>query len=221
MEDYLIHYGVLGMKWGIRRYQNKDGSLTSSGKKRYSGQSDQINRVKERSSRFAKAIKLGTNTTEAILKINKNKYAKKTSRSLKSMSDDDLMKANKRDALETQYKKNRGLENKFSKSSRFDKVNDTMRMVSDAMNKVQKKYEKISESDTAKKAKKMSDDDLRKAVNRMNLERQYRDLSKADRESGANYVYDRRRETIDDIITITSPIVSTIIAPIIIAKILK
>ena len=32
--DYLAHYGVLGMKWGIRRYQNKDGTLTSAGKKR-------------------------------------------------------------------------------------------------------------------------------------------------------------------------------------------
>lgn len=31
----LYHYGVKGMKWGVRRYQNKDGSLTASGKKRY------------------------------------------------------------------------------------------------------------------------------------------------------------------------------------------
>ena len=33
--DELYHYGVLGMKWGVRRYQNKDGSLTPSGEKRY------------------------------------------------------------------------------------------------------------------------------------------------------------------------------------------
>ena len=35
METYLAHHGILGMKWGIRRYQNPDGTLTSAGEKRY------------------------------------------------------------------------------------------------------------------------------------------------------------------------------------------
>lgn len=32
--DFIIHYGIKGMKWGIRRYQNEDGTLTPAGKKR-------------------------------------------------------------------------------------------------------------------------------------------------------------------------------------------
>ena len=33
--DYLQHYGILGMRWGIRRFQDKTGRLTAAGKKRY------------------------------------------------------------------------------------------------------------------------------------------------------------------------------------------
>lgn len=34
-QTYLIHHGIQGQKWGVRRYQNADGSLTAAGKKRY------------------------------------------------------------------------------------------------------------------------------------------------------------------------------------------
>lgn len=36
MNEQLYHWGIKGMKWGQRRFQNKDGSLTPAGKKRYS-----------------------------------------------------------------------------------------------------------------------------------------------------------------------------------------
>lgn len=33
--DYLVHHGIKGQKWGVRRFQNPDGTLTDAGKKRY------------------------------------------------------------------------------------------------------------------------------------------------------------------------------------------
>lgn len=37
---YLAHHGIEGQKWGVRRFQNPDGTLTEDGKKRYSRKTD-------------------------------------------------------------------------------------------------------------------------------------------------------------------------------------
>lgn len=41
-DDSLAHHGIKGMKWGVRRYQNKDGSLTPKGKARYKSQGQRL-----------------------------------------------------------------------------------------------------------------------------------------------------------------------------------
>lgn len=57
--SFLSHHGILGQKWGVRRYQNKDGSLTSAGKKHYNTDYNKYElkaeRRKEKSQAAAKA----------------------------------------------------------------------------------------------------------------------------------------------------------------------
>lgn len=49
-KNNLAHAGVKGMRWGVRRYQNKDGSLTPAGKKRYGDQHEDYRRAHDKKS---------------------------------------------------------------------------------------------------------------------------------------------------------------------------
>lgn len=78
-EISLNHHGVKGMKWGVRRYQKKDGSLTSAGKKRY----------------------INSSPKKVTKPSSESKQEKKT---VKDLSDEELRKRITRLQLEKQYK---------------------------------------------------------------------------------------------------------------------
>ena len=42
MKTYLLHFGILGQKWGVRRFQNKDGTLTPKGRTHYEKREKQL-----------------------------------------------------------------------------------------------------------------------------------------------------------------------------------
>lgn len=97
--DELQHWGINGMKWGQRRYQNKDGSLTPAGRKRYSlGETIHNYKVKKKRQQ---ALEKARQAKAAKAEHEKNAAEGKVA--LKDMTDDEIRKAIVRKQLENQY----------------------------------------------------------------------------------------------------------------------
>ena len=81
--DELRHWGIKGMKWGVRRYQNKDGSLTDAGKKRYDLEAEKggYDQIKADGTRF-KNTKKGK---QEYLKADANRYAREDDEALRNV----------------------------------------------------------------------------------------------------------------------------------------
>lgn len=90
-ENELYHWGIKGMKWGVRRYQNSDGSLTAAGRKRYTDKDGNLNAAGKK--KFGNSVKT---KTESEAETPKRK-------SVKDMTDDELNKAVIRARQEDEY----------------------------------------------------------------------------------------------------------------------
>lgn len=93
----LLHYGVKGMKWGVLRYQNRDGSLTPAGKKRYKKEMDKLKKKertiknKQRTKAMLDKLEAKEREVEALkrgVKSNETPIVKK--KTIKELSDAEL-----------------------------------------------------------------------------------------------------------------------------------
>ena len=95
--EEIMHHGILGQKWGVRRYQNKDGSLTAAGKKRVGQLKDELNKLepKKKEEGTSSSSKSKTKTTES--------ESKPKQKSVHEMSDNELRDRINRIDLERRY----------------------------------------------------------------------------------------------------------------------
>lgn len=189
-EDELYHHGIKGQKWGIRRYQNPDGSLTAAGKKRHN--SDNVNKMSNEELR-QKVNRMN----------NEQRYIELTKSSSSSVSKvaDDVERASKTGGdINKVYKSIKGDKNPYAKMANqgIDATAKAARLTKKVDNVVQnKKAEKVA----LKKLEKMSDKELAQTVERMDLERQYSRLKDSSIKIGKVRVNDTL-DIVGDIVSI-------------------
>lgn len=139
--NYLCHFGILGMRWGVRRYENKDGTLTAAGKRRYDYDKAQNDMRKPKNRMNEKALKnpnrwveedmaakkgafdAAEQLTRKAIDLEKNIRTTKSQKiDLSEMSDQELRDKINRALLERQYRELMGPKIGPSKAEKGKKI---------------------------------------------------------------------------------------------------
>ena len=114
VKNELTHHGIKGQKWYVRRFQNKDGTLTAAGKKRYNSEMEKLKAeekvLKNKQKTQAKLDKLEAKRKEierlkeSSSETKKEDSAKKTAKKISEMTDDEIKEKIARMDLENKYR---------------------------------------------------------------------------------------------------------------------
>lgn len=137
--NYLAHFGIKGMRWGIRRFQNPDGTLTLSGRRRY-GVKPKVGeslskRDKQRASKYRKEgtpvyYKRRFNKQKVVRRREAEKLDSIRRSNPKNLSDDELKAYTDRLKLENNYLKELTTRAEYSKGkTAVDNIIDRLETV--------------------------------------------------------------------------------------------
>lgn len=159
--NYLVHHGVKGQKWGVRRYQDKDGSLTAAGRKKYG-----IKRSRKNPS-YSDGLKWNRNNSSNKKDSGFLDRSIKRGKDKPNISPAEELVKNTSQAVNETKNTYRSIKNVTSQSKRL-----------------------ASQTKREATIKRMSNEELQSRIKRLDLEKRYMDLSDPYKANGKDKVED-------------------------------
>jgi len=188
--DEIYHYGILGMHWGIRRYQNYDGTRIGANEPPVTNKSKMADTIVGGQGGKAKGL-------ERLAAVANPKAAENLASDNKDSEDKPKSRGEK--IFGPSVQKGKGKENTSVAQETTKHVLEIDRAAKDAVKAVKdsdprvKEAKEKQETSLTQKAKKMSDKELRDSINRIKMEREYVSLNKKETQTG----YDKAIEVLD------------------------